>query len=436
MQDMSIDRWRTWLVIGAMVCAVGTWLYASRVLFRYQYGDPAFHSRARGNFSDLYPRWVGARELLWHGRDPYTMEVTHEIQLGFYGRVLGPDSPGVGQDYQQGFYYPVYIAFGLAPTLHLPFARVQEGFYWLLLALMVLMVPLWLRVLHWPVPWWGQAALIALSLGTLPVLQGLKLQQITLLVFPLLAIAIALLTTDHHVPAGIFLALATIKPQLVWLMLLWLTLWMLTDWRRRYRWALSFLLTMVILCAASEWYLPHWIFRFLHSVREYRAYTGEMSVMDIELGRPWGRLIELTALAGMIAVCWKERRQAANSEVFAFTVCLVLAITDLVVPSFGPYNQVLLLPALLVMLKKRRMIWRGSLGTRTLFIVVVGMLGWQWFWCGVLAGLSFILPVATVERVHTIPLYTVLVTPFVVAVAMLILGRRRIFDTSLEPRSS
>src|ERR1039457_2441994 len=223
MRGASIGRWAAWLVLGAVICAAGTWLYAIRVLFPYQYGDAASLCRPRGNFSDLYPRWVGAREVLLHGRDPYTMEVTREVQVGFYGRVLGPDSPGIGHSYQQGFYYPVYIAFGLAPTLHLPFASVQKGFSWVLVGLTLVMVPLWLRVLRWSVPRWGQAALIILSIGTLAVMQGLKLQQITLVVAALLAAALALLISDHQIPAGILLALATIKPQLVWLVLFWLT---------------------------------------------------------------------------------------------------------------------------------------------------------------------------------------------------------------------
>jgi len=53
--------------------------------------------RPRGNLSDLYPRWLGARELLLHGRDPYSPEITREIQRGYYGRELDssrPNDPG------------------------------------------------------------------------------------------------------------------------------------------------------------------------------------------------------------------------------------------------------------------------------------------------------------------------------------------------------
>ena len=154
----------------------------------------------------------------------------------------------------------------------------RKGFFWVLFGLTVATIPLWPRALRWSVPLWGQVSLVVFTLGSLPVMQGLKLQQITLFVVPLLAVAMALLVSDRPVAAGVLLALATIKPQLVLLLLVWLTIWTVADWRRRYRWAASFLVSMAILWAASEWYLPHWIPRFWQAVREYHNYTGERCV--------------------------------------------------------------------------------------------------------------------------------------------------------------
>src|SRR5512142_3099214 len=121
-----IDSGGLWLAL-AILCAAGTWMYVTRVLIPYQVADAAAHGRPRGNLSDLYPRWLGARELLLHGRDPYSAEVTREIQAGYYGRPLDPGRPGDPKD-QQRFAYPVYVAFPLAPTVLLPFAWVQQGF--------------------------------------------------------------------------------------------------------------------------------------------------------------------------------------------------------------------------------------------------------------------------------------------------------------------
>src|SRR6266496_6559784 len=135
-------------LIAAVLCAAGMWVYAHRVFIPYQRADAALHGRPRGNLSDLYPRWLGARELLLHGRDPYSPEVTREIETGYYGRTLDPGRVEDPRD-QQGFAYPVYVVFLLAPTVHLPFPAVQEGFRWVLVGLTVASVPLWLAALRW-----------------------------------------------------------------------------------------------------------------------------------------------------------------------------------------------------------------------------------------------------------------------------------------------
>jgi hypothetical protein len=433
-QTMSAKR--LWAVLAALVCAAGVWLFAQRVLVPYQVADAAAQGRPRGGYlSDLYPRWLGARELLLRGRDPYSAEVTREIQAGYYGRALDPDRSG-WQNYQQGFFYPVYVAFYLAPTIHLPFGMVQKGFFWMLLGLAIMTTPLWLRVLRWRASLWVQAIFVILTIGSVPFMEGLKLQQITLFVVPLLAVAMALLAVDWQIPAGVLLALTTIKPQLVWLVLLWLTMWTAADWRRRYRWATAFVISMVILCAASEWYLPHWIVRFWQALHEYHSYTGERPLMDELIGVLAGRAFELVALAVMAAVCWRERRHPANTGAFAFTLSLVLATTVLVVPSHGLYNQMLLVPALMIMLKERRMIWQRSVVNRVLSVITIALISWPWLWCFGLSVFSFILPPETVERGWAIPFWTAPQIPVGVAAAMLVYAGQRTFAASGEATTS
>ena len=119
-----------WVATGvALVLALTMWYYVAGVLVPYQQTEAAGSDRPRGNLSDLYPRWLGSRELLLHGRDPYSATVTHEIQVGYYGRAIDPARPNDPKD-QQGFAYPVYVAFLLAPTLGLDFSVVQDGFTW------------------------------------------------------------------------------------------------------------------------------------------------------------------------------------------------------------------------------------------------------------------------------------------------------------------
>jgi hypothetical protein len=138
----------------------------------------------------LLPGWLGTRELLQQGRNPYSAAVTRDIQIGYYGVALTPDSPIKDQ---QGFAYPLYVVFLLAPLTLFPFAVVQPLFGWGLLIVTALSVPLWLRVLGWTLPRPALLAAALLAAGSWPALQGWALEQLTLLVAALLAAAAACL---------------------------------------------------------------------------------------------------------------------------------------------------------------------------------------------------------------------------------------------------
>src|SRR6185503_7567647 len=99
----------------AILLATSMWIYVQCILIPYQQMEARSHERPRGNLSDLYPRWLGSRELLLHHRDPYSPEVTREIQAGYYGRELDPgrmDDPRFNEPKdQQGFAYPLHVIF-------------------------------------------------------------------------------------------------------------------------------------------------------------------------------------------------------------------------------------------------------------------------------------------------------------------------------------
>src|SRR5262244_2824881 len=119
------------------------WFYVECILVPHQKQYAAEHGIPRGNLSDLYPRWLGTRELLLHGRDPYFPDMTREMQIGFYGRALDPKNPRDPKD-QVGFAYPLYVAFVLAPSVNLPFDTVLRIFQWLVLLSLAGTVPLWM----------------------------------------------------------------------------------------------------------------------------------------------------------------------------------------------------------------------------------------------------------------------------------------------------
>lgn len=219
---------RVYVVLGAGMMAAAMWLWVQDIAIPHQQADAVATGSPRGNLSDLFPRWLGARELLLRGRDPYDADVTREIQIGYYGRPIDPARPHDPKD-QQAFAYPLYVVFVLAPTVALPFPIVQQAFFWLLFGLTAASVLRWLRALEWNVSITTKALWVVLVLGSFPAIQGFKLQQLTLLVAALLAMSMNAIVGRNFVWAGILLAFATIKPQLVLLPVVWLCIWMIGD---------------------------------------------------------------------------------------------------------------------------------------------------------------------------------------------------------------
>jgi Glycosyltransferase family 87 len=405
----------TLLAISALFTA-GMWLYVSRVLVTQQKEYAASHGIPRGNLSDFYPRWLGSRELLLNRRDPYSPEVTEEIQSGYYGRPLDPARPNDPRD-QQAFAYPVYVAFLLAPTINLPFAAVQETLRWLLAGLTVLSVLLWLRVLRWRPSWIVGAIMVLLTLATFPAVQGIRLQQLSLLVAALIAGCIYLLTANLQILAGVLLALATIKPQLALPLAAWLMSWSGSRLHARWKFATSFVITFVALIMGGEILLPGWIHEFYAAILAYRSYTRGGSVLEQPVGPVAGAALTVVVVIAVALACWRTRKSPAKTEIeydnFCRTTALVLAATVVIVPTTAPYNQLLLLPGTLLIART----WNDSVGVRAGFRVLRAIAAacviWPWISATSLALASFVTPAA--QRFWQLPLWTSLLIPLPLA---------------------
>ncbi len=403
----------------AILASTSTWFYVNRILRPQQIADAALHARPRGNLSDLYPRWLGARELLRHGRNPYGADITREIQQGYYGRSLDPARPDDPKD-QQGFAYPAYVVFLLAPTVDLPFDKVQIAFRWLLVGLAAGSVLLWLRVLRWRASFAAALIFVVLMLGWWPMVQGIKLQQLSLLVAGLLAACGACLAGGWLLCGGGLLALATIKPQLAWPLVLWLLLWTGSEWRSRRRFAFGFGLIMLLLLGGSQLLLPGWLRMFVDAIGQYHQYTQNQSVLVVLFGTIAGRVLEAVSVLACALCVWRVREEPATSAEFGRALGLVLALTVVIVPMFAPYNQVLLAPAILALVRSEAS--REPVLPAVRFARAVGCVWLIWPWIATL-GLRLAYLWLTPElrqRVVTLPFYSNFEVPiFVFGLALL-----------------
>lgn len=410
------------LLIGlalAIAASASTWFYIDWILRPTQLAEATAHNRPRGNLSDLYPRWLGARELLRHGRNPYSPEITREIQQGYYGRPIDPARSEDPKD-QQAFAYPVYVVFLIAPTIDLPFNTVQKYFRWLLLGLAVATVLSWLYVLRWRPPSGIVLIFIVLMLGWLPMVQGMKLQQLSLLVAGLLAGCASFLAGGWLLLAGLLLALATIKPQLTWPLVLWLLFWAGSDWQSRRRLVFGFGIVMLILLGGAHWILPGWLPRFIAGLGQYHRYTQGQSVLTSLFGLLAGRVLGAACLLTSAICVWRLRRRPASTVDFGNAVGVVLALTIVIAPMSAPYNQVLLAPAILGLLRSEAA--DESILPSIRRARAVGYFVFVWPWIATI-GLGIFYPWLTPdlrEHLWPVPLYSSYMTPvFVFGLALL-----------------
>lgn len=404
------------------------WFFINRILIAQQIAYAAEHDRPRGNLSDLYPRWLGTRELLRHKRNPYSAEITRETQQGYYGRPIDPARPDDPKD-QQGFAYPAYVAFLLAPTIDLPFDAVQTCFRWLLIGLAAMSVLLWLRVLRWRPTFGTVLIFIVLMLGWLPMVQGIKLQQLSLLVAGLLAVSGACLTGGWLFLAGGLLALATIKPQLTWPVVLWLLLWAVSDWRLRRRFVFGFGLMMLLLLTGAELVLPGWLRMFVDAIRQYHQYTHNESLLAFLVGPILGWILAALSLCGCAICLWGQRREPASSAAFGRCFALVLALTVVIVPMSALYNQVLLAPAMLALVRSSVSSDQVLPAIRLARFVGGVLLVWPWIATAALSLAYVWLTPAIRDRLWPMPFYASFMLPvFVFGLALL--------DAWMDPPSS
>lgn len=397
----------------ALVCAGSVWFYAEFILLPHQEATAYEYDIPRGNLSDLYPRWLGARELLLHKRDPYSSEITREIQIGYYGRPLDSAKPHDPED-QQRFAYPLYVVFLLAPIITLPFSTVQTGFHWFLIIVSGGTLLAWFIALRWRPSLLTIVIAEIIIFGSFPVVQGVTLRQLSVLVAGFLALGFLAVVQRRFVLAGGVLAIATIKPQLVIPFVLWLALWTVSRWHKRKNLALSFMIGMALLFASAEWLLPGWIVKFYYAILAYWQYTHAMTPSDVLFGPMAGKLFNILLILVAGAVCWKMRSKEETSIEFSFASCFALAATVAVMPIFAPYNQVLLFPGFLFLVQHRDGLSPNRLWQKVLLCAAILLIVWQWIACLALTLIYAFVPKNIVEGMWRVPFYVSVPLPIIV----------------------
>jgi hypothetical protein len=133
----------------------------------------------------------------------------------------------------------------------------------------------------------------------------------------------------------------------------------------------------------------------------------------------WARILTTLIAFALVSVCWLARSEPANTTAFGVVSALVLAVTVVVIPTFGSYNQLLLLPGILSVISNRTILRNRSVLTRAACVIAAPVFFWPWLAALALTVASFVLPGQSVKQAWVMPLWTILYVPFTV---LLLLG--------------
>jgi hypothetical protein len=295
--------------------------------------------------NDFLPRWAGTRLYFENGWSPYSREASRSIQRMVYGRAARE-----GED-QVLFVYPFYSF-----ILFAPFALVEN--YDLARALwmttleisLVLLTFLGLSLSQWKPRRYLLVLLLIFALlwyhGLRPVING----NASILVGLFIALAFVCIRAEQDALAGVLLGLATIKPQMVVLLIPFVLLWAVSQ--RRWALFVTTIATVGFLVAATSLLLPGWLIDNLTQILTYPEYTqpgspgGIFALVMPGFGRQLGWVLT-AVMAGFLLIEWFSA-WGKDFRWLLWTAYLTLVITNLIGVRTATENYIALLPGLIL----------------------------------------------------------------------------------------
>lgn len=308
----------------------------------------AFTVRFPGG-NDSVPRYVGAQAWFSERLSPYSDEVTDRAQKIIYGRLAKPEED------KQRFAYPFYVIFFYLPLTFFTWDWAQAIGIVVLEFALVTMTIFSLRLYRWSPP---PLVLAFTVLWTIMFYHGTRtiiLVQFAGIAALLIVLGLWAIKQKRDVLGGVALALASAKPQMLFLILPLIGLWSLFN--KRWRLAASLTITMLVLLSISFALLPSWLFDMQTQLADYTNYTHIGSPINILTTIVFPSL-DPTVEWGMIGILlawllweWWQVKGDHDSAQLDWVIALTLIITNMIVTRTATTNYVMMLPALLYMFK-------------------------------------------------------------------------------------
>jgi hypothetical protein len=112
------------------------------------------------------------------------------------------------------------------------------------------------------------------------------------------------------------------------------------------------------------------------------------------------------------------RHESPGSDRFNYGLVIVLTATVVAMPTLYPTGQVVLLPAVFLLLKHRQAVWAAGRAQRLGWMAVCSLIAWPWV--GSLAFLlaSLLVPLSSLRRLWIVPVASVLLIPLALLVML------------------
>ena len=344
------------------------------------FGNYIFAKNQPGGTDFLY-RWLPTRLVLFEDyQNPYSSAIEYQVELMHHGHAHGEDeTPGI-------FAYPYYTM-----AVFLPFALIKD-FLLARAAWMTLMelahvgiILLTLRMVK-VIP--AKSIILALTLFALfsaEFTQALIDGNPSSLAAFFAVLSLFFISRKSDTWAGVFLTLATIKPQLA--ILFFALVWIWAFFRQRWGIIYSSLATLLLLLGVSFLLQPSWFAEFINDLTTYtnvaspstpRAILAYWMPAPFANSIAWGLTILSTfTLLGIWIHSFKK-----DFSGFLWAYSFTFAIMPLTGITSAKSNYIAMLPAVILLLQYGSKKFKNSEFWLSSFLWIWIGLSWYFFTLG------------------------------------------------------
>ncbi len=304
-------------------------------------------SRNNPGGNDFLVHYMGTRSLIIDNLSPYSDEVAVRIQTAAYGH------PAQGIEHELRVAYPLYSVFLFAPFAVISDYEIARAAWMTVLEIaLVAMAFLSIKLVSWKPSLSIQGSILLFSLIWYHAVRGIINGNAVILIGLLLTGVFLYIKSEQDELAGILLAITTIKPHLVVLIIPFILIW--SIYQKRWKVLAWFFGLLGVLISLGLLIIPNWIYQNIWEILKYPSYNSAGTLVaalakwlpSLENELKWGIPIILGFV--LIRESWIARK--GKFPHFLWTSSLIIMISQWISIQTDPVNFIFLFPVLMLVL--------------------------------------------------------------------------------------